>query len=500
MLDKHLSIKDNVLYSRQTCQISAYCNNQREEGGQQMTRQTSKRLAGCALYIAIVIVPSAAFADLRLVPGLNSPQLAAANAITAVCPTLVANAATLNSVQLELRNVCRAMIQTSNAQQASGPTAFSLNISPDQLASALQAVANEETITQGSSVIEARANLRVLGARLADLRAGAGGLRVSGLPGQKPLALLSGSAEAIGRNERGGGASTDLGGRLSGFINVNRNWGDKDATAREDAFDFTNYGAVVGADYRFRDSFVAGAAVNYSRTEADITSGGGGETENKTYGFSLYGSFYQGPWYVDASANYSRAKFDTSRNVFIPSNNPAVLLPIVRTATGSTDGDQYSFGVGSGYKYSQGPWTMTPYARLDYIRLSIDAYDESGSSSLDIRVDSQELTSLQSALGAQFAYTISTATGVVIPQISLEWNHEFRNKQRTVTARYVNDPFGLSNFFIPTNDPDRNFFTLGVGVSAVFKQGFSAFLTYERVLGLSLVTANSVVGGVRKEF
>ena len=464
-----------------------------------MTSQISKRMGGCALCIAIV--PSAAFADLRAVPGLNSPQLAAANAITAVCPTLVANFATLNPVQIELRDVCRAMIQTSNAQQGVGATAFSLNISPAQLASALQTAANEETISQGSSVIEvgARGNLRVLGARLADLRSGAGGLRVSGLPRQKPAALLTGTTEAIGPYGRGGGASTDLGGRLSGFINLNRNWGDKEATSREDAFDFTNRGGVVGADYRFRDNFVMGAAANFSRTEADITSGGGGETKNKTYGFSLYGTFYQGPWYVDASANYSRSEFDTSRTVFIPSNVPAVLPPISRIATGKTDGNQYSFGVGAGYKHSQGPWTVTPYGRLDSIRLSIDGYDESGSGSLDIRVDSQEVTSLQSALGASVAYAISTATGVVVPQVSLEWNHEFRNKQRTVTARYVNDPFSLSNFFIPTNDPDRNFLTLGVGVSAVFKRGVSAFLTYERVLGLSLVEANSVVGGVRLE-
>jgi outer membrane autotransporter protein len=69
-----------------------------------------------------------------------------------------------------------------------------------------------------------------------------------------------------------------------------------------------------------------------------------------------------------------------------------------------------------------------------------------------------------------------------------------------VAARYVNDPFNLSNFLIPTNDPDRNFFTLGLGVSAVLTKGMSAFITYERVLGLSHVTANAVVGGVRMEF
>lgn len=468
-----------------------------------MTGQISKRLGGCALSIGIIIVPSTACADLRAIPGLNSPQLAAANAIQAVCPTLVANAAKLNSVQLELRDVCRAMVQTSNRQQGVGATAFGLNISQDQLANALQSVANEEAISQGSSVLEtgARSNLRVLGARLANLRSGAGGLRVSALQREKPAALLAENTQASGPDERGGGASSDIGGNLSGFINVNHNWGDKEASVREDAFDFRNRGGVIGADYRFSDNFVAGVAANFSRTNADITSGDGGETRNRTYGFSLYGTSYQGPWYVDASINYSRTAFDTSRTVFIPSNvAPPGLQTISRNATGNTDGNQSSFGLGTGYKQAQGAWTVTPYGRLDYIRLSIDGYDESGSGSLDIHVDKQVLSSLQSALGAQLTYAISTATGVMVPQISLEWNHEFRNKQRTVTARYVNDPFGLSNFFIPTNDPDRNFATLGIGVSGVFKQGVSVFLTYERVLGLSLITANSLAGGVRLEF
>ena len=87
-------------------------------------------------------------------------------------------------------------------------------------------------------------------------------------------------AEGLGFKERGGGASSDdMGGRLSGFVNLNGNWGEKDATDREDSFDFKSVGILAGADYRFSNNLVGGAAVNFSRTEADVTSGGGGETD-----------------------------------------------------------------------------------------------------------------------------------------------------------------------------------------------------------------------------
>jgi uncharacterized protein YhjY with autotransporter beta-barrel domain len=99
----------------------------------------------------------------------------------------------------------------------------------------------------------------------------------------------------------------------------------------------------------------------------------------------------------------------------------------------------------------------------------------------------------------KLAYTASTATGVVVPFVSLEWNHEFDNDARSMTAKYTHDPF--NNFFaIPTDIPDRNYFTLSAGLSALFKNGLSAFLTVSTVERLKDVKNRGIVVGLRKEF
>jgi hypothetical protein len=53
---------------------------------------------------------------------------------------------------------------------------------------------------------------------------------------------------------------------------------------------------------------------------------------------------------------------------------------------------------------------------------------------------------------------------------------------------------------VPTNNPDRNYFNLGAGLSATFTRGVSAFVYWETVLGRQNFTANSFTGGIRFEF
>ena len=73
------------------------------------------------------------------------------------------------------------------------------------------------------------------------------------------------------------------------------------------------------------------------------------------------------------------------------------------------------------------------------------------------------------------------------------------NDSRSVTSKYAVDPFNTF-FVIPTENPDRDYFALAVGVSAVFSRGISSFLNYETVLGLKDVTSHAFTGGVRLEF
>jgi len=183
-------------------------------------------------------------------------------------------------------------------------------------------------------------------------------------------------------------------------------------------------------------------------------------------------------------------------------------MPTVTTvnqvATGDTGGTQYSFGLGTGYDVRHQAWTFGPYGRLTYLKAAIDAFQERINSSgdgsgLGLADNDQRVESLQTALGAQVSYAVSTPLAVLVPQLLFEWVHEYLNDRRTVNASYVNDPQHISIPFT-TDDPERDFFNLGVALSSVFRGSKSAFLYYQTVLGLQDVTKHDIVLGVRWAF
>jgi outer membrane autotransporter protein len=158
---------------------------------------------------------------------------------------------------------------------------------------------------------------------------------------------------------------------------------------------------------------------------------------------------------------------------------------------------------GTGYDFSTGGFTFGPFARVNYIMVDIDGYREEIDNTdpgfgLVLEFESQDVESLTSVVGAQASYAISTGLGVLLPQVRFEWEHEFKDESRTITARFVADPTRTPIEYV-TDNPDRDFFNVGVGLSAIFRVGLSAFVHYETVLGLEDVTVHDIVLGVRKE-
>ena len=102
-------------------------------------------------------------------------------------------------------------------------------------------------------------------------------------------------------------------------------------------------------------------------------------------------------------------------------------------------------------------------------------------------------------LGGHFSYAISTSRAVLSPQLRFEWEHEFRDGSRDIDSRFVHDPTSTS-FRIGTDDPDRDFFNLGIGISATFPGQKSGFLFYETKLGHDDIKHDSLTAGMRFEF
>lgn len=415
-------------------------------------------------------------------------------AVSRACVNLSAMSGLVGD-QADLLNECRRMVRTANYINGSPTVDPRLGTDPNNatLADGLQMIAPEEIAAQGRVGVDVNTQnvTDALKTRLAALRAGARGLSFNGLQ------LDEGGKLALKAPPRGGAAG-EGDPRWGVFINATFNRADKDTTSREDGFDAKNWSLNGGVDYRVSDNFVVGGALSYSDTAVDI-DGGLGAIDTTGLGLSAYASAGVGNFYVEGFLSYVFNEYESSRNIGYLNFSTTLGPPISRVANGDTKGNQITFGVGGGYDIALQSVTVTPYGRLEYLELTIDDFDESGASGLNLHIDKQSVTSLQTALGVRAGYSVSTSSGVIRPQLSLEWNHEFDNNSRSVVARYIHDPQG-NLILVPTEDPDRNYFTLGLGISAVLQSGMSAFVNYSTVLGYGDLSHHSLTAGARWEF
>ena len=460
------------------------------------------------LIMGLSLVVSVQAQPLSTIPGLTPPEQATGLAIDTLCPPLNPNVTTGGVGDLQIR--CTEMIGNAKAGNTSAASAPLLPLAP------------EEIVAQGKSAVET--SNRNIGARLATLHGGVTslGFRRFTLWNEEPTTpytLVASLAPFAAVNSVVAASTPSPFSRLGVFANGTFTGGDKDATSREAGFDFKTYGAILGADYRFTNNFVLGVTFNYQSTNIDfdnssfLNTPAGGGIDTHSFGFSIYGTYYvSNQFYVDSIFNFGRNHYDIERRIIyaIPSTDRTGALiqgattTVNQTAQGDTNSTQYSFSVGAGYDFNVRGFTITPFVRLEYSRLDVGGYQESIDNTangfgLALAFDHQDVESLLHVLGAQASYAISTGIGVLLPQVRAEWRHEFKNDARTITSRFVFDPL-RTPLALVTDSPDRDFFALGVSLSATFRGGVAAFVSYEAVVGLADVTSNSVVGGIRLEF
>lgn len=416
------------------------------------------------------------------------PQSAVAGVIGVVCPERIATP--------DFQRDCNALVGASLRQDPNANTALG-QVTPD-----------EATTPVNSSLNSLQLQSRSVGARLVALRRGATGFSLGGLglnlDGRWVSAKdLAGLYQQGGRSGGAAGADDNGFSRLGVFASGTINTGEQDTTVNEAGFDFNTWNITAGADYRFNDQFILGGAFGYSNAEADLDANGG-ELDADSYNLIVYGTYYQSDrFYLDGSLSYGWNDYDQNRNVRYTLNNGNTAVDQNLSAT--YDGDQFNLTFGGGYDFSSGGWTFGPVAQLQYINANVDGYGERASnpnqdgSGWTVQIDGQDYKSFTLSLGGQVSYALSQSWGVLLPQARFEWIHEFEDDSPFVTGHFLGDP-SQDSFSFAGDEPDTDYFSLGIGVSAVFAKGRSAYFNYQTVLGYQDLTQNSFNLGLRLEF
>lgn len=361
-----------------------------------------------------------------------------------------------------------------------------------QTYNALQVSSPEQMPSQGISAT--RTSFNVIAGRLAALRAGARGFQVAGL-GKNALPVNLASLSNIS----GGAAGDESSGwdRLSGFANGNYNTGSVNSEFNQLGYNFDTGSVNFGLDYRLTNDLVLGTAFTYMRAESSF-DGNGGSLDSNAYTGAIYGNYYATEnLYFDGIASVGGINYDSTRNIQYSLSN----VDSVNTqATATPGGNQYAIGLGTGYNFAVQEWTLNPYAKVNYLKLDVDGFSESGGNGWGMQFQDQTVESVTTTLGTQASYALSTSWGVLMPTIRGEWHHQYKDNSRNITTRFLGDTTSGLSFNAVTTAPDRNYYTVGTGISGTFAEGVSAFFNYDALLGYRSVDSHLFTLGARMEF
>jgi outer membrane lipase/esterase len=387
--------------------------------------------------------------------------------------------------QNDLRDRCDLLDTANPTQQAEALAALGA-----QNFNAIRTVAVEFSQTQFQSVMD----------RLQSLRAGARGVSLAGLTINSGAQVFDGEQVADSLNHAfGGGASADSGllnERLGFWLRGNVGSGDKQVTDADAGFDADQFGVTGGADLRFGTNIVAGISVGIGETDVGFGPGGGFDSESVAV--SLYGSAYLGNLYLDGVLNFIDADYDTERQIsYVDAGGP-----VNRTALGTTSGDTTSGGVGLGYDFIFGGFTLAPNAGYYYVDSSLDAFRETGANGLDLEFGAQDFTSSTANVGLRMSYAWKTSWAVIVPHVRGTFVREFEDEVEVFNVRFANDPFASSAdptppIAVESDSVDTEYFRLAAGLSLQMKHGFSGYVDYQRIEGFENVSFQDFTAGLR---
>lgn len=298
----------------------------------------------------------------------------------------------------------------------------------------------------------------------------------------------------------GGGGSTDavdgsIGEGFSLWISAGAETIDYNDNEFEDGYNGRQPVVTVGVDYLVFEWLTAGLAFNYTNFRGDYNRSG--HFNSNTYGPLLYASLT--PWenlFTDVVLSYSRQNNFRTRD--------AEFIDEAGTRFGGNVSGQYNSNIYNastllGYDYPIDNFTIGPRIGFNYAYYDIDTLKEDGQTGLEVEIRDASRSSLQSVLGATATASFSVPFGVIVPQVSASWIHEYLLDQRNAEGKFVQDnrPNPTRFRFTYYESPDRNYALINLGLSAVLPNDWQPFVNFSTIQANDRLTTYGGVIGLR---
>jgi uncharacterized protein with beta-barrel porin domain len=296
------------------------------------------------------------------------------------------------------------------------------------------------------------------------------------------------------RGATGGAASADQSktGNLGWYINGNINYGGTEETEKEDAYTFASGNLTTGLDYRFSQMAVLGGALGFGGTGMEIDNDGGNMDVSGVTG-TLYASFFPTQRLnIDIVQSFNYQEFSTSRRIIYGDTDD--------TAKSSTNSALYMGSLGFGYQaFIAGGFTWSLGLRGDYLKSTIDGYEETGNSIYNLSIEERSVEQVNSDLNNNFTFANSYNWGVMVHQFDVSWIYQFKGDAEIIRGSFIEDPESTV-FEFTTDPPDSNYFKLAYGLQSIWAGGNTLYFQLQTTLAKENYFDVGLAAGFRTEF
>jgi outer membrane autotransporter protein len=256
-----------------------------------------------------------------------------------------------------------------------------------------------------------------------------------------------------------------------------------DSTENAAGYYLETGGFSLGIDYRICSNFAIGFTTGYAHTDTSLDSGGDIDVDVGTFG--LYATAFGNGFYLDTAVTGGPNGYDTHRTALLGS------------ATGNTDGGEFNFLVAGGYDWKKGGLSIGPTANFQYTYVGFTAFTETGSLA-PLKFPSQNAESERTAFGMKASYDWKVGSVVIVPEISLAWQHEYGDQSYAIVSSLASG--AGTSFTVNSPQVGRDSLLIGAGAAVQLNERISIYAYYDGELGRTNYQSNSVTGGFRIAF
>ena len=227
-----------------------------------------------------------------------------------------------------------------------------------------------------------------------------------------------------------------------------------------------SWASSVGIERHLSRGLSLGFAVTFLQSTQTYT-GGLGKLDLEGPTLSAYLSYVKKSFW--GSLLYSFGDYDLGSQ-----RNPGLGLPVASGGTNAyTNVVQYN--TGWNFRFQNNTLVTGPFAGIDYLHGTVDAYNETGGGLGALHYNKQTFESLVTRVGWSLSKKFETEWASITPQLRLSYERQ-NLKNNGTSVNLINAPFSAVG---GNQSPGQDYMVIGTGVNFQFSPDFSMMLGYQ---------------------